>query len=33
MHHREVMETFTDKKDAAPLQREKMQNINIKKKL
>ncbi len=27
----EVMETFADKKDAAPLQQGKMQNINIKK--
>ncbi len=33
MHHREVMETFVDKKDAAPLQRENMQNIDMKKEI
>ncbi len=30
LRYREVMETFADKKDAAPLQQEKMQNINKK---
>ncbi len=31
LRYREILETFADKKDEAPLQQGKMQNINIKK--